>query len=80
MLAQAGVGVEEQDALLFEVPRILSRQFRFTYPVAVTAVAAVMAAADAAGAACANASGTPVRHAAPTITAAASPANEWDLI
>ncbi|HEY5148884.1 MAG TPA: DUF6573 family protein [Mycobacterium sp.] len=27
------------DALLFEVPPILSRQFRFTYPVAVTAVA-----------------------------------------
>ena len=27
------------DALLFEVPPVLSRQFRFTYPVAVTAVA-----------------------------------------
>ena len=27
------------DALLFEVPPMLSRQFRFTYPVAVTAVA-----------------------------------------
>jgi hypothetical protein len=27
------------DALLFEVPPLLSRQFRFTYPVAVTAVA-----------------------------------------
>ena len=27
------------DALLFEVPTILSRQFRFTYPLAVTAVA-----------------------------------------